>query len=82
MKKFRDWLNSEMGLATRLTEALTKELGHTVNATCISNVKSEKRLMPCGWMPTVHKLSGKEITVEYLVVERNKLKKKLNKKAT
>jgi hypothetical protein len=80
MHKFRNWLNSNPGMANQLLKDLPKAIKRTVNATCVSNVKHERRLMPPLWMPTVARLSDGVITMEYLVTERNRLELKLNKR--
>ena len=64
MNKFKTWLDSNRGMATALSEKLN------VNRTNITNAKTGRLLMPVGWMPTIVKLSKKELSFKDLVLER------------
>lgn len=71
MNKFETWLEKNPGEATKLRKALD------VNATCVSNVKHERRPMPTRWMPLVVSSSGGKLTTEELVRFRNRVAKKI-----
>ena len=73
MHIFKKWLDANPGMATRLMGALRKKLKHSVNATCISNVKHGKRRMPPAWMPVIVQLSGGSLTYEGLVLGRERV---------
>ena len=81
MKKFREWLDKTPGLATQLRQTIETNVGHSVNATCVSNVKHERRLMPTSWMPTVVKMSKGFLSSDYLVHERNRVERALKRSA-
>jgi hypothetical protein len=70
MKEFREWLDENRGMATRLHTALG------INATMISNAKHERILIPTSWMPTIHDLSKGRLSIEKMVRARNKASKR------
>lgn len=67
MTNFKTWLDAERGRAT----ILQKKLG--VNATTVSNVKHERRLMPTRWMKSIVKMAKNSLTYEQLVLARGVL---------
>lgn len=76
MNKFHTWLEKNPGAATKIRASLN------VNATCVSNVKHERRPMPTRWMPVVIKETGGKLTADYLLGLRNKVIKKLKTAST
>lgn len=77
MTNFKTWLDTERGRAT----TLQKKLG--VNATTISNVKHERRLMPTRWMKIIVRMAKNTLTYEQLVLRRDHVQAALaNQKTT
>ena len=70
MNKFKTWLDKNRGMATALAEKLD------VDRSNITNAKSGRLLMPVGWMPTIVKLSKKELRYKDLVLEREVYRQK------
>lgn len=65
MTNFKTWLDAERGRATTLQQKLG------VNATTISNVKHERRLMPTRWMKIIVRMSKNTLGYEQLVLRRD-----------